>query len=78
MAAGVSLPAENVETFRTMINENCRLTEEDFIPKVKIDIAMPVGYPNAALVKELEMLEPFGKGNTKPLFADKDIKLKRA
>ena len=78
MAAGVSLPAENVETFRTMINENCRLTEEDFIPKVKIDIAMPVGYPNAALVKELEMLEPFGKGNTKPLFADKDLKIRRA
>lgn len=78
MAAGVSLPAEKVAAFRTMINENCRLTEEDFIPKIKIDIAMPVGYPNPALVKELEVLEPFGKGNTKPLFADKDLKLRRA
>ena len=78
MAAGLSLPAEKVEAFRTAVNENCQLTEEDFIPKVKVDIAMPVGYPNAALIKELEVLEPFGKGNTKPLFADKDLKLKRA
>ena len=78
MAAGLSLPAEKVEAFRTAVNESCQLTEEDFIPKVKVDIAMPVGYPNAALIKELEVLEPFGKGNTKPLFADKDLKLKRA
>jgi len=78
MAAGVSLPEENLELFREAINRECTLTEQDFIPKVKIDIAMPVDYPNAALVQELELLEPFGKGNSKPLFADKDLKVKRA
>lgn len=78
MAAGLSLPQENLEVFKKMINRKCTLTEEDFIPKIKIDIAMPIGYPNASLVRELERLEPFGKGNTKPQFADKDLKLKRA
>jgi len=77
MAAGISLPEENVAVFRERINQECRLTESDFIPKIKIDIAMPVGYPNTALIRELEVLEPFGKGNTKPLFADKDLKVKR-
>jgi len=77
MAAGISLPKENLELFRERINQLCTLTEQDFIPKIKIDIAMPVGYPNAELVRELEVLEPFGKGNAKPLFADKDLHLKR-
>lgn len=78
MAAGLSLPAENLEAFRRTINEYCNLTEEDFIPKIKIDIAMPVGYPNTSLIRELDLLEPFGKSNTKPQFADKDLKIKRA
>ena len=78
MAAGLSLPKENLEKFRRKINEYCVLTEEDFVPKIKIDIAMPVGYPNTSLVRELDLLEPFGKGNTKPQFADKDLKLRRA
>lgn len=78
MAAGVSLPEENLAIFREVINRECILTEQDFIPKIKIDIAMPVDYPNTALIQELELLEPFGKGNSKPLFADKDLKVKRA
>lgn len=78
MAAGVSLPEENLEQFREALNQKCTLTEADFIPKIKIDIAMPVDYPNVALIQELEVLEPFGKSNTKPLFADKDLKVKRA
>ena len=78
MAAGLSLPKENLEQFREKINACCMLTEEDFIPKIKIDIAMPVGYPNAELIRELDLLEPFGKSNTKPQFADKDLKIKRA
>lgn len=78
MAAGLSLAKEKLETFREKINEYCTLTEEDFIPKIKIDIAMPVGYPNLSLIRELDLLEPFGKSNTKPQFADKDLKLKRA
>jgi len=77
MAAGLSLPEENLELFRVAINQKCNLSEQDLIPKIKIDIAMPVGYPNAALIRELEVLEPFGKSNTKPLFADKDLKIKR-
>ena len=78
MAAGLSLPTENLESFRREINAYCTLTEEDFIPKIKIDIAMPVGYPNTSLIRELDLLEPFGKSNTKPQFADKDLKIKRA
>ncbi len=78
MAAGISLAEENLTLFREQINRECNLTELDFVPKIKIDIAMPVDYPNAALVRELEVLEPFGKGNTKPLFADKDLKMKHA
>ena len=78
MAAGLSMPKENLDAFRRTLNELCTLTEEDFIPKIKIDIAMPAGYPDAALIRELDLLEPFGKSNTKPQFADKDLKLKRA
>ena len=78
MAAGISLPEENVDIFREKINRNCSLQEEDFIPKVKIDIAMPVDYPDAALVRELDLLEPFGKGNVKPQFADKNLRVERA
>ena len=57
MAAGLSLPSENLEEFRRKINECCTLTEEDFIPKIKIDIAMPVGYPNASLIRELNLFK---------------------
>jgi len=78
MAAGLSMPKENLDAFRRTLNELCMLSEEDFIPKIKIDIAMPAGYPDAALIRELDLLEPFGKSNTKPQFADKDLKLKRA
>ena len=78
MAAGLSMPKENLDAFRRTLNELCTLTEEDFIPKIKIDIAMPAGYPDTALIRELDLLEPFGKSNTKPQFADKDLKLKRA
>ncbi len=77
MAAGLSLEKENVDAFREAINKACALEEADLIPKVKIDIAMPAGYPNVGLVRELELLEPFGKGNAKPQFADKDLKMKR-
>lgn len=78
MAAGLSLPEENVEIFRERINELCELQEEDFIPKVKIDIAMPADYANAGLIREFSLLEPFGKGNQKPQFADKELAIGRA
>ena len=78
MAAGRSLPEANVEIFREKINACCGLTEEDFIPKIKIDIPMPVDYPDIPLVNELLLLEPFGKANVKPQFADKNLGIDRA
>lgn len=78
MAAGLSIKEELVEEFRKKINEFCSLTEEDFIPKIKIDIAMPAGYAGLGLIREFELLEPFGKGNQKPQFADKNLSIARA
>lgn len=78
MAAGLSLPEANVEIFREKIHACCGLTEEDFIPKIKIDIPMPVDYPDIPLVNELLLLEPFGKANVKPQFADKNLGIDRA
>lgn len=75
MAAGLSLPEENVEPFRRMLNENCTLTEEDMAEKVLIDVPMPISYVNMPLIRQLSLLEPFGKGNTKPLFAQKNVRI---
>ena len=73
MAAGLSILEEHVETFRREINEKCTLTEEDFVPKVHIDVPMPMEYAGEQIAEELELLEPFGVGNPKPLFAQKDL-----
>lgn len=73
MAAGLSLPPENVEKFRRRLNEMTSLCEEDFIPKIVIDVPMPIGYITEDLIEELNLLEPFGKGNSKPLFAEKNL-----
>lgn len=73
LAAGLSLPKENVGKFREMLNKNCTLTEEEMKEKVTIDMEMPFGCVTEGLVKELELLEPFGKGNTKPVFAVRDV-----
>lgn len=75
LAAGLSLPKEHVEPFRRALNDNCTLTEEDFEEKVLIDVPMPMDYATLELVRELELLEPFGNGNPKPQFAHKDVKL---
>lgn len=75
MAAGLSLEERNVGAFREKINACCELTEEDFILKIKIDVPMPAGYPDVPFVRELERLEPFGKGNGKPQFADKNLSI---
>ncbi len=75
MAAGLSLPPENVEKFRIFLNEHTTLTEEDFIPKITIDVPMPIGYITEKLIGELSVLEPFGKGNEKPLFAEKNLSI---
>ena len=78
MAAGFSLPLEHVEEFRRRLNENAKLTPEDFIPKVWIDIALPFEYVDEALIEELERLEPFGQGNEKPQFAQKNLLVRSA
>ena len=75
LAAGLSLPKEYVGKFREMLNKNCTLTEEEMKEKVTIDMEMPFGCVTEGLVKELELLEPFGKGNTKPVFAARDVTL---
>lgn len=73
MAAGLSIKEENIERFRKRLNENCILTEEDLRPKIVIDVPMPVSYISRELVEQLSLLEPFGKGNVKPLFAQKNL-----
>ena len=73
MAAGLSLEEENVGRFRRKLNEQSGLTEEDLVEKVTIDVPMPIHYIRKDLVQELSLLEPFGKGNEKPLFAQKNL-----
>ena len=75
MAAGLSLPEENVEAFRRKLNENCTLTQDDMTEKIVIDVPMPMSYVTIPLIRQLSLLEPFGKGNTKPVFAQKDMKV---
>lgn len=75
MAAGLSLEEKNVDVLRRRLNENCTLTEEDLRPKVVIDVPMPVSYITKKLIGEIGLLEPFGKGNTKPLFAQKNLRV---
>lgn len=75
MAAGVSLPEEHVELFRRQINERCRLTEAELTEVVHIDMALPFSCVTERLVEELELLEPFGKGNTKPVFAARQVRI---
>jgi single-stranded-DNA-specific exonuclease len=73
MAAGFSLKRENLDSFARKINEDCTLEESTFIPKVSIDVAMPMSYVSEELIRQLDNLAPFGKGNEKPLFAQKDL-----
>ena len=73
MAAGMSLPKENLQKLRSQLNKNCTLTEEDMIEKLSIDIAMPIQYINEDFIEELKVLEPFGNGNSKPLFAEREF-----
>lgn len=75
MAAGFSLPAKNLEYFRHKLNVLCELTKEDLVPKLYIDVPMPIDYIRFDLIEQLERLEPFGKGNEKPLFAQKNLKV---
>lgn len=75
MAAGISLEEKNIDLFRKMLNENCNLTEEDLYLKVWIDIALPLEYITMDFVNQLEVIKPYGKGNEKPVFAEKNLKI---
>jgi len=78
MAAGLSMETSCLEEFRERLNGQASLTEEDLLPKIYIDMQLPLEYINYRLVEELELLEPFGKGNQKPLFGEKNISVVRA
>lgn len=74
MAAGLSMREEDIPKLREALNAGCGLTEEDFIPRVHIDVPMPLAYAGKKLAEELSVLEPFGTDNPKPLFATKNIR----
>ena len=75
MAAGVTMPYENLAEFGKRLNENTTLSEEDFIPVVTIDSKLPLKYISEGLVEDLRLLEPFGNGNAKPQFAGQHYKV---
>ena len=77
MAAGFSLKEADIDAFRQKLNEVCTLTEEELRPKVVIDVPMPISYITDRLVNQLGCLEPFGKGNEKPVFADRNLVIER-
>ncbi|AOY78379.1 single-stranded-DNA-specific exonuclease RecJ [Clostridium formicaceticum] len=78
MAAGLSLEGSNIKALRERLNRQTVLTEEDLIPKIYIDMPLPLEYVSFDLIEELQRLEPFGKGNSKPLFGEKNIGVKKA
>lgn len=78
LAAGLSLKEENLEEFRKQLNARSGLTDADFIPKVMIDVILPVDFLTQSFIKQLEILEPFGKGNEKPVFAQSNVRATRA
>lgn len=78
LAAGLSLKEENLAEFRKQLNERSGLTDADFVPKIMIDVILPVDFLTQSFIKQLEILEPFGKGNEKPVFAQSNVRATRA
>ena len=78
MAAGLSIREEDISEFRRRLNEDCGLEPEDLVPRIWIDVPMPLDYVTESLVGELGALEPFGQGNEKPQFAQKDLIIRSA
>ena len=78
MAAGMSLRKENVDKLRVNLNSSCSLTDEDLIPRIYVDMQLPLEHINFKLLEEMKCLEPYGKGNSKPLFGEKNLKIVRA
>ena len=77
MAAGLSIKEENIDKLREMLNKNCTLTKEDLIPKITIDSTLNINNISEKFIKDLEILKPFGKGNPSPVFAQKNLYLKK-
>jgi single-stranded-DNA-specific exonuclease len=77
MAAGLSLKKEHISEFRKSLNDNCTLTPAQMTERLWIDIALPISRISLDWIRQLHLLEPFGKGNEKPLFADKNIRILR-
>jgi len=77
MAAGLSLEETNISQFRKKLNENTSLTDDDLISRIYIDMQLPLEYISFKLIDELKLLEPFGKGNNKPIFGEKNLKINR-
>ena len=78
LAAGLSLKEENLAEFRKQLNERSGLTEADFVPKIMIDVILPIDFLTQNFIKQLDILEPFGKGNEKPVFAQSNVRANRA
>ena len=76
MAAGLSIEESDIDEFRRRLNENAKLTEDDFVPQIWIDVPLPFEYVNEKIVDEVKGLEPFGQGNEKPLFAQKSLTIR--
>lgn len=77
-AAGFSIERGKLDEFRKRLNDNCNLTEDDLVCKVMIDVPMPISYVTEELITQIESLAPFGQGNPKPLFAQKDLRIRSA
>lgn len=75
MAAGLTLDEDNIDKLKIDLNSNTTLSNQDLIPKIYIDMGLPMEYINYGLVEELKDLEPFGKGNSKPIFGEKSLKI---
>lgn len=75
MAAGLSMAAENFKLLQKFLNEQCTLTDDDFVEKIYIDVPLPIHCITERIINEIQLLEPFGKGNTKPLFAERHLKI---
>ena len=78
MAAGLSLPVENIDKLRRKLNEKCMLSEKDLSEKITIDMQLPFSKISPKFIDEIKLLEPFGKGNTKPVFAEKNLVIRSA
>ncbi|OHW62604.1 single-stranded-DNA-specific exonuclease RecJ [Andreesenia angusta] len=77
MAAGFSIPEENLDELGYRLNRDSELTEEDFVPKIYLDAHVPLDKIDISLPESLEILEPFGKGNSRPLFGDRGLKVRK-